>query len=162
MGAGGTYVLVVAHYRQYNVVFVLLIVYMQIMYTLPATEKKINAALIKTVFLAFLGPQNKQLYLICCDIYLDCFPSPCCTTSHPCQKAPPKSLMSQISRPQRWGPVPAHHPNQGNPRQEQMEPALCTGLARLQQDLLLWIFGVWKKQCNWSSVAENRTFSPKF
>lgn len=159
MGAGGTHVLVATHY---NVISVLLIFYVQIMHTLPATEKKPNAALIKTAFLAFLGPLNKRLYLICCDIHLDYFPSPCCTASHPCQKAPPKSLMSRISRPQRRGPAPTCPPNQGNPHHEQTEQALCTGLARLQQDLLLWTFGVWKRQGNWSSGTENGTFPPEF
>lgn len=153
-GAGGTHVLVAAHY---NVVSVLLIFYVQIMHMLPATEKKPNAALIKTAFLAFLGPLNERLYLICCDIHLDYFPFPCCTASHPCQKAPPKSLMSRISRPQRRGMAPTCPPNQGNSQKEQKKRApfgkAATGSAPLD---------LWKKQGNWSSGTENGTFPPEF
>lgn len=57
-----------------DIIFALLIVYMQIGHTFPATRKIINAVLIKAILLVLLDLQNKCLHLICCDAYLYHFP----------------------------------------------------------------------------------------
>lgn len=77
-----------------DIIAALLIVYMQIMYTLPATNKKINTVFIKTIYSCVIG-STKQMTSTCTIFLL-------CTVLLPIstEKFHLKILISRISHPQ--------------------------------------------------------------